>query len=125
MVTGTSRQQEYLDTYGSALQGIRSVLAGYSGPVGSTVAIAVMCLALSEVWLKLTLCESLMLTQPEARVPTSKHGYNTHLRGVAAMMQSRDPNAFKEGVAHLMFAGARPLIVSSGSRKYHSQDLHT
>jgi type IV secretory pathway VirB2 component (pilin) len=49
MVTGTSRQQEYLDTYGSALQGIRTVLDGYSGPVGSTVAIAGMCLALSEV----------------------------------------------------------------------------
>lgn len=49
MVTSTSRQQEYLDTYGSALQGIRTVLDGYSGPVGSTVAIAGMCLALSEV----------------------------------------------------------------------------
>ena len=49
LVTGTSRQQEYLDTYGSALQGIRSVLDGYIGPVGSTVAIAGMCLALSEV----------------------------------------------------------------------------
>jgi hypothetical protein len=53
-----------------------------------------------------------MLTRPEARVPTSHHGYNTHLRGVAAMMQSRDPSAFREGVAHLMFAGVRPLIVS-------------
>lgn len=49
LVTGTSRQQEYLDLYGSALQGIRNVLNGYKGPVGSTVAIAGMCLALSEV----------------------------------------------------------------------------
>lgn len=53
-----------------------------------------------------------MLTQPEACVPTSHQGYNTHLRGVAAMMQSRNPDAFKEGVAHLMFAGVRPLVVS-------------
>lgn len=49
MVTGTSRQQQYLDTYSSALQGIRRVLDGYNGPIGSTVAIAGMCLALSEV----------------------------------------------------------------------------
>ncbi|KAF3052650.1 hypothetical protein E8E11_011481 [Didymella keratinophila] len=94
MVTGTSRRQEYLDTYGSAIQGLGTVLDGYSGPVGSTVAIAGMCLALSEAY-----------------VPTSHQGYNTHLRGVAAMMQSRDPSAFIEGVAHLMFAGVRPLIV--------------
>jgi hypothetical protein len=44
-------------------------------------------------------------------VPTSNDGYKTHLRGVAAMMQSRGPCAFRNGVAHLMFVGVRPLIV--------------
>ena len=49
LVTGTSRRQEYLDTYGHALQGIRTVLGRPTDSVGSTVAIAGMCLALSEV----------------------------------------------------------------------------
>ena len=49
LVTGTDRRQEYLDTYGSALQGIRAVLERPTRVVGSTVAIAGMCLALSEV----------------------------------------------------------------------------
>ncbi|XPS99487.1 hypothetical protein M3J09_008662 [Ascochyta lentis] len=94
MVTGTSKREEYLSTYGNALQGIRAVLDSTNEPIGSTVAIASMCLALSEVL-----------------VPTSNDGYKTHLRGVAAMMQSRGPSAFKDGVAHLMFVGVRPLIV--------------
>ncbi|KAF1362873.1 hypothetical protein EJ07DRAFT_52903, partial [Lizonia empirigonia] len=71
MVTGTSRRHEYLNTYGDALQGIRSILD----------------------------------------MPTSNDGYQSHLRGVAAMMQSCGPCAFKDGVAHLMFVGVRPLIV--------------
>ena len=29
------------------------------------------------------------------------------------MLQSRGPCAFEEGVAHLMFVGVRPLIVSA------------
>jgi hypothetical protein len=50
MVTGMSRRQEYLDAYGHAIQGIRSVLDKTTDLIGSTVAIAGMCLALSEVW---------------------------------------------------------------------------
>ncbi|KAF2631215.1 hypothetical protein BU25DRAFT_428936 [Macroventuria anomochaeta] len=72
LVTGTSRRQEYLDTYGHALQGIRAVLDRPTDSVGPTVAIAGMCLALSE---------------------------------------GRSPCAFKDGVAHLMFVGVRPLVV--------------
>lgn len=49
MVTSTNHRQEYLDTYGDAIQGIRAVLYNANGPVGSTVSIAGMCLALSEV----------------------------------------------------------------------------
>ena len=112
MVTGTSRRQEYLNTYGDALQGIRTVLDGTNEPIGSTVAIASMCLALSEV------CQDPQYSLPlgilkyrQVLVPTSSDGYKAHLRGVAAMMQSRGPDAFKEGVAHLMFVGVRPLIV--------------
>lgn len=49
MVNSTRERQEYLDTYGTALKGIRAVLDRPTEPVGSTVAIAGMCLALSEV----------------------------------------------------------------------------
>ncbi|KAJ4989118.1 C6 zinc finger domain protein [Stagonosporopsis vannaccii] len=94
MVDGTDRRKEYHDTYGVALEGVRAVLDRSAESVGPTVAIASMCLALSEVL-----------------VPTSSDGYKTHLRGVTAMMQSRSPPSFKEGVAHLMFVGVRPLMV--------------
>lgn len=50
MVTGTDKRKEYLDTYGHALRGIRAVLERPTDVVGSTVAIAGMCLALSEVY---------------------------------------------------------------------------
>jgi hypothetical protein len=49
MVIGTEKRQEYLDIYGHALRGIRAVLERPTDAVGSTVAIAGMCLALSEV----------------------------------------------------------------------------
>ncbi|KAF3003665.1 hypothetical protein E8E13_008382 [Curvularia kusanoi] len=94
MANDTIRRQEYLDTYATALQGIREVLYMPMASVESTVAIASMCLALSE-----------------DLVPTSEDGYHTHLRGVAAMVQNQSPDAFMDGVAHLMFVGVRPLII--------------
>lgn len=39
------------------------------------------------------------------------------------MVQSRGPDAFKDGVAHLMFVGVRPLIVSHPSPNMLSPPL--
>lgn len=50
MVHGKDRRSEYLDTYGVALEGIRAVLDRPTEMVGPTIAIAGMCLALSEVY---------------------------------------------------------------------------
>lgn len=114
MVAGTSRRQEYLNTYGDALQGIRSILDSTKDEAGSTVAIASMCLALSEVCRRTTTqLDNGNANVIQVLVPTSNDGYQSHLRGVAAMMQTRGPNAFTDGVAHLMFVGVRPLIVSN------------
>lgn len=49
LVNGTNRRQEYIDTYGVAIEGIRAILDNSKEPIGPTVAIASMCLALSEV----------------------------------------------------------------------------
>jgi|SRR5690242_1331068 len=49
MVNGSDRRKEYIDTYGVAVEGIREILDSSKEPVGPTVAIASMCLALSEV----------------------------------------------------------------------------
>lgn len=49
MITNANNQQEYRDTYGAALKGIRSVLTEGNELVDNTVAIAGMCLTLSEV----------------------------------------------------------------------------
>lgn len=49
MVNGTDMREEYLNTYGAALEGIRFVLDRPTESVGPNVAIASMCLALSEV----------------------------------------------------------------------------
>lgn len=69
------------------------------------------------------LCNAILLTSIEALVPTSNDGYKTQLRGVAVMVQSRGPDAFKDGVAHLMFVGVRPLIVSHPSPNMLSPPL--
>lgn len=44
-------------------------------------------------------------------MPTSPNGWIAHLEGVGAMMQSHGPDAFTEGIPHLLFVGFRPLIV--------------
>lgn len=59
-----------------------------------------------------TVCRLAVLTPVQSLVPTSNDGYKTHLRGVAAMVQSRGPDVFRDGVAHLLFVGVRPLVVS-------------
>lgn len=48
-VTDPSGRQEYLDTYGDALRGVRAVLATSINLIDNTLAIASMCLTLSEV----------------------------------------------------------------------------
>ena len=65
------------------------------------------------------------LTSGQVLVSTSNDGYKTHLRGVAAMMQNRGPSAFQDGVAHLMFVGVRPLLVSNLSWPYSILQLLT
>jgi hypothetical protein len=44
-------------------------------------------------------------------MPTTSNGWTAHIQGVAAMMQSRGPSAFTDGIPHLLFVGFRPLIV--------------
>lgn len=94
MVADTSSQQQYLNTYVDALQGIRCRLAIQNEMMDHVAALAGMCLALSEVLM-----------------PTSKDGWTSHLRGVAAMMYGQGPETFVDGIHHLLFVGFRPLIV--------------
>ncbi|KAF2852011.1 hypothetical protein T440DRAFT_478022 [Plenodomus tracheiphilus IPT5] len=93
-VADTSSQQQYLNTYVDALQGIRCRLASHNELTDNVAALAGMCLTLSE-----------------ALTPTSNDGWKSHLRGVAAMMQDQGPMAFVDGIHHLLFVGFRPLIV--------------
>lgn len=49
MVTDANSQQEFLDTYGIALHGIKACLAGKTDRLNNIAALASMCLTLSEV----------------------------------------------------------------------------
>jgi hypothetical protein len=57
-------------------------------------------------------------------MPTSSDGWMVHIKGVAAMMQSRGPLDFKDGIPHLLFVGFRPLIVRTLHNTKTSHCLH-
>lgn len=94
LVADNNSQQQYLNTYVDALQGIRCRLAAQKEVTDNVAALAGMCLAVSE-----------------ALMPTSEDGWTSHLRGVAAMMYAQGPETFIDGISHLLFVGFRPLIV--------------
>jgi hypothetical protein len=125
MITDAHSRRQYLDTYGDALRGLRTRVSKDNNSIDSAVSMASMCLTLSETS-AIELYDAAYMRSPchQVMMPTTSDGWMAHIQGVAAMMHSRGPLAFSEGIPHLLFVGFRPLIVSRSHAETSQLDTY-
>jgi hypothetical protein len=111
-------QPEYVEAYCSALKALRTGIARSHPCSYADFAAASMCLTLSEVsnspcyFLNHALEVAYTL---QVMNPASKHGWVAHVKGVGELMQRHGPVAHVSGIAHKLFVGFRPLLVSTNT----------
>ncbi len=86
-----------LEAYNQALVSVNCALGSRYSDFPVTIAAAVMCLLLAEMF-----------------HVTSLNSWSAHLEGLAGLMQLSRPEAYVSGIPHRLFVGARPALVSPG-----------
>ncbi|KAK3902462.1 P-loop containing nucleoside triphosphate hydrolase protein [Staphylotrichum tortipilum] len=85
---------EGVEAYNQALVSVNSALGSRYSDFPVTIAAAVMCLLLAEMFHVTSLCS-----------------WTVHLEGLAGLMQLSRPEAYVSGIPHRLFVGARPALV--------------